>query len=92
LPDVPSFVEAGFSDVTLENWTGLMVPAATPAALIDKISRQVISAVQVPEVAQRLNGLGFEVTGLGPMEFARILQRDTARAREWVSSRNIRPD
>ncbi len=92
LPDVPTFVELGMADMVLENWTGLMMPAGTPAAILDKVSAQAIKAVTTPEVSERLNGMGFSVTGQGRAEFAAILQRDVARWRDIIKARSIKPD
>lgn len=92
LPDVPTFTELGLADVVLENWTGLMMPAGTPAQVVDKVAQQAIRAVTAPDVSERLGTLGFSVTGLGPTEFAAILQRDMARWREVVKARRIHAD
>ena len=92
LPDVPTFAELGLADVVLENWTGLMMPAGTPAQVVDKVAQQAIRAVTAPDVSERLGALGFSVTGLGPAEFATILQRDMARWREVVKARRIHAD
>ena len=92
LPDVPTFTELGLADVVLENWTGLMMPAGTPAQVVDKVAQQAIRAVTAPDVSERLGALGFSVTGLGPAEFATILQRDMARWREVVKARRIHAD
>ena len=92
LPEVPTFAELGLADVVLENWTGLMMPAGTPAQVVDKVAQQAIRAVTAPDVSERLGALGFSVTGLGPAEFATILQRDMARWREVVKARRIHAD
>lgn len=92
LPDVPTFTELGLADVVLENWTGLMMPAGTPAQVVDKVAQQAIRAVTAPDVSERLGALGFSVTGLGPAEFATILQRDVARWREVIKARRIHAD
>lgn len=89
LPDVPTFAEAGLSDVELENWTGLMVPAGTPKPIIDKVSAEAIRAVNAKEVAERVASMGFTPTGLGPAEFGALIKKDVARWRTIVKARNI---
>jgi tripartite-type tricarboxylate transporter receptor subunit TctC len=92
LPDVPTFAELGLPDMELENWTGLMVPAGTPKAIVDKVAIEALRAVKSPEVVERVGLQGFTVTGLGPAEFSAIVQKDMARWREVIKARNIKAD
>lgn len=89
LPDVPTFAETGLPGVELENWTGLMMPAGTPKAIIDKVAAEAIRSVQSREVADRVASMGFTPTGLGPAEFGELIKKDVARWREIVKVRNI---
>lgn len=91
LPDVPTFNESGLPGVELENWTGLMVPAGTPTAIVDKIAASAIRALKLKDISDRVAALGFAPTGLGPTAFADILKKDVARWREIVKTRNIQP-
>lgn len=90
LPDVPTFAEAGLPGVELENWTGLMMPAGTPKAIVDKVSVEVIRSVKSKEVADRVASMGFTPTGLGPAEFGEVIKKDVARWRTIVKARNIK--
>lgn len=92
LPDVPTFAEQGMTDMELENWTGLMVPAGTSKAIIDRIALEAVRTVRTADVAARIGTLGFTVTGLGPAEFAAIVQKDTARWREIIKVRRIKAE
>ena len=89
LPEVPTFTESGLPGVELENWTGLMMPAGTPKAIIDKVSAEVIRSVQSKEVSDRVASMGFTPTGLSPAEFGELIKKDVARWREIVKTRNI---
>ena len=89
LPDVPTFSESGLSGVELENWTGLMMPAGTPKAIIDKVAAEAIRSVKSREVSDRVASMGFTPTGLGPAEFGELIKKDVARWREIVKVRNI---
>ncbi len=89
LPDVPTFAEAGLPGVELENWTGLVMPAGTPQAIIDKVSAEAITSVRSNEVSARVTAMGFTPTGMGPAEFGALIRKDVARWREIVKSRNI---
>ena len=89
LPDVPTFAESGLPGVELENWTGLMMPAGTPKAIIDKVSIEAIKSVKSREISDRVAAMGFTPTGLGPAEFGEVIKKDVIRWREIVKVRNI---
>jgi tripartite-type tricarboxylate transporter receptor subunit TctC len=92
LPEVPTFAELGLAGMELENWTGLVVPAGTPPAVIDKVAGLAVKAVQQAELSERLTSMGFTPTGLGPAEFSALLQKDVARWREIVKVRGIKAE
>ncbi len=74
-PDVPTFRESGY-DIEGSAWYGLFAPAGTPPAAVDKLAQAAIEAVRQPDVRQKLEPLGLEVTGRGPADMARILRAD----------------
>lgn len=89
LPDVPTFAEAGLQGMELENWTALMMPANTPAAIVNKVAPLAIKEVQQPAMKERLASMGFTPTGLGPAEFEAILKKDMERWAKVVKERGI---
>ncbi len=89
LPDVPTFAEVGLPGVELENWTGLMMPAGTPKAIIDRVAAEAIKSVTSKEITDRVGSMGFTSTGLGPAAFGELIKKDVARWREIVKTRNI---
>ncbi len=74
-PDVPTFKESGY-DIEGLAWYGLYAPAGTPKEIVDALSRAAIDAIRQPDVKQRLEPLGLDVTGLGPAELAAIQRAD----------------
>jgi tripartite-type tricarboxylate transporter receptor subunit TctC len=74
-PDVPTFKESGY-DIEGSAWYALFAPAGTPAAVVDPLAKAAIEAIRQPDVRQKLEPLGLEVTGLGPAELATILRAD----------------
>jgi len=74
-PDVPTFKESGY-DIEGLAWYGLYAPAGTPKSIVDALSRAAIDAIRQPDVKQRLEPLGLDVTGLGPAELAAIQRAD----------------
>jgi len=92
LPDVPTFNELGMPSMELENWTGLMMPAGTPKAIVDRVALESVRIVRTADVAARISTLGFTVTGQGPAEFAATVQKDIARWREIIKLRHIKAE
>ena len=68
--ELPTFAEAGVKGVVVENWYGLIAPKATPKPVIDRIAKEVATAMQSPEVQKRLVAEGSEAVGSSPAEFA----------------------
>lgn len=73
LPDVPTFKELGYKDTVLEGWIGFMAPAATPANVVDRISKACESSLQAPDLKAHAQALGFEVDYAGPVEFQNFI-------------------
>jgi tripartite-type tricarboxylate transporter receptor subunit TctC len=74
-PDVPTFRESGY-DIEGLAWYALYAPVGTTREIVDAQSRAAIDAIRQPDVKQRLEPLGLEVTGLGPAELAAIQRAD----------------
>jgi tripartite-type tricarboxylate transporter receptor subunit TctC len=70
LPDVPTLAEAGARDQESDIILGLLVPAGTPQAIIERLNRAIVAIVAMPEVRERLAALGFEPIASSPGEFA----------------------
>lgn len=77
-PEVPTLKESGF-DIEATSWYGLYTPAKTSPEAIERLSRAAIEAVRAPELAQRLQQMGLEPTGLPAAEMARIARTDYER-------------
>lgn len=92
LPEVPTLAEAGVPGVKTEAWFGLVVPAATPRPLIDRLHADAVRVLQDPAVAARLTEYGAEIVGGSPDEFARRIALDIETWRAVVKSGGIKPD
>ncbi len=77
LPEVPTLRESGFPDIDPKPWFGLFAPAGTPAAIIDKIQKDVRSVITEPEFDQReMTGKGYGAVGSTPAEFTQFIKTD----------------
>lgn len=93
LPDVPSLVEAGFPpDSVVMPWFALMAPKGTPEPVIEKINTAVNTALDDPQVKQRLNALNTIVTPMSTAEFAKLLASENARWTKLTEERNIKAE
>ena len=79
LPDTPTFAEAGHKAVAIEAYMGLLAPAGTPQAIINKLNAEVVAILKEKETVQRLTGAGLDVVGSTPAEFAAKLKLDHER-------------
>jgi tripartite-type tricarboxylate transporter receptor subunit TctC len=82
-PNVPTMVEAGLPDFEAGVWFGLVVPAGTPRAVIDKLSAAANKALASDDVVAKLRAQGFEPMGGPPDEFAQFIARETVK---WTAA------
>ncbi|MGE0801841.1 MAG: Bug family tripartite tricarboxylate transporter substrate binding protein [Lautropia sp.] len=92
LPDVPTFAQAGLPAFDVTSWFGLLAPAATPSAIIEKISRDVEKIVRTPEVEARLVDMGMAPLSKSNDEFSAMMKADLKKYAEVIKSNNIKPD
>ncbi len=79
LPDVPTAAEAGYPELSKVNeWYGVLAPAATPRAAIMTLNASIVRALAAPDVQQRLQGLGMSASPSTPEEFQKQIRDDFA--------------
>jgi tripartite-type tricarboxylate transporter receptor subunit TctC len=89
LPDVPTQEEFGIKDANSETFLALFAPAATPAPIQQLLAREVVKALQRPEVQQRYREAGAPVVGGGPEELRARVAREVPIWREVIQVSNI---
>jgi len=92
VPDVPTLDETGLAGFDAATWTGLLAPAATPAAVLDRLNAEVQKALNAPDVRERLVGLGSEVAPMSRADFATYLRNEIAKWAQVVKAAGIRAD
>ena len=90
LPDVPTFEEGGVNGVVVMNWYGIIAPKGTPPALVERLSKQIASAMHSPELGKRLEADSSEAVGSSPGEFAAHIRAEKARWGPVVKQAGIR--
>lgn len=81
LPDVPTMAEAGAPDQEAETMQGVLFPAGTPREIVDRMQREIVRVVALPDVKERLAALGFEAVANTPEEFAAYIR---AEINKWA--------
>lgn len=92
LPDVPTFRELGFESFDAEGWHGLLLPDATPAPIVQKLSDELNRILQLPEVVAKIESFGMLPGGGTPDAFAKSMQDDSAVYEKVIKAANIRLD
>lgn len=92
LPDIASAVEAGTPVLDLKVWFGVLAPATTSAAVVDKLNADFAKALSDPDVRQRLTKLGANIVANSPKEFAGVIAADTERLSKVVKDSGARVD
>ena len=77
-PDLPTLTESGFP-VDTSLWFGLVAPAATPKPVIDRIHDDVVAALKLPDLRERIASQGGDVIGDTPQEFAAFIAAESAK-------------
>lgn len=79
-PEVPTFVESGLKDVVGYGWYGIMVPAGTPAGVVQRLNAETNAAIADPEVKKKAEAVGLQLRGGTPAAFRGFLD---AEAKKW---------
>jgi tripartite-type tricarboxylate transporter receptor subunit TctC len=77
VPELPTMAESGFPGYEAVPWFGLMAPAKTPQAVIDKVHDETVKVLAIPEVRKALENQGLDVIGGTPAEFAEVIRTET---------------
>jgi tripartite-type tricarboxylate transporter receptor subunit TctC len=86
-------VESGFAGFEqCAPWVGMLVPAGTPAAIVNRLSDEMGKALAKAEVVTRLNGLGAEIIGDTPAEFATFLRKDHERWQRVIRTAGVKAE
>lgn len=89
LPEVPTLLEQGVDGYEFPVWNGLFVPASTPPAIVQALSKSVVAALADPDVRNRYEQLGLTPVGSSPEAFTQTVKRDVARFRKLILETGI---
>ena len=92
LPDVPTIAEQGMPNFEAVSWYALMVPAATPRAIVDKLHAESLKMLAKPAIREKFAGLGLEPGGGTPQALAATIQTETLRWADVIQKKNIKAE
>ena len=90
LPDVPTLAESGAPDQESDIIAGLLAPGGTPPEIVDRLHREIVKVVAMPDVRARLSALGFEPIGSTPKQFAERIRSEIDKWAKVIRAAGIK--
>ena len=90
LPDLPTMAESGYPGYEAVPWFGLMAPAGTPVAVTDKLYKETLRILALPDVKGKLEGLGVQLVGNTPAQFANLVRTELPAWGKVIKDAGIR--
>lgn len=76
IPAVPTIAESGLPGFEVTDWQGILVPAGTPKAIINRLNTEIIGVLELADVRERISGLGAQVLTSTPAQMAEYIRKD----------------
>ncbi len=92
LPDVPTIAEAGVPGYQAVLWTGMFAPAKTPRSIIERLNKEVVRILHVPDFRERVSSLGSDVVGSTPDELGKFLASEIGKWAEVAKIAGFKSD
>jgi tripartite-type tricarboxylate transporter receptor subunit TctC len=90
LQQVPAFAEAGVKEMVIYSWQAIVAPKGLPSALKAKLHADLVATIRDPSVRSKFTGIGFEIVGNSPEEFAKFQRQEYARWKKLIETRKIK--
>ena len=91
-PEVPTIAESGVPGFEVQNWQGIVVPARTPAAIIERLNREILKVLAGASMIEVLAAQGLDPAGTTPAQFDKLIRNEIDRWRKLVKSAGIHVD
>ncbi|MCA0326078.1 MAG: tripartite tricarboxylate transporter substrate binding protein [Proteobacteria bacterium] len=92
LPQVPTMGEAGLKNFVVEQWQAVFAPAGTPAPVVDRLNRELNTALKDPAIVALADKLGITLVGGTPKQLGDLQKADSAKWAEVIRAGNIKAD
>jgi tripartite-type tricarboxylate transporter receptor subunit TctC len=90
-PDAPTIAESGVPGFYWITWAGMLAPSKTPRAIVDKLNRNIVAAMELADVRQRYAAMGADPTPSTPAELDRMIDSEITRVGELARKAGIKP-
>ncbi len=90
IPDVPTAIESGVAGIDSDTKQGFLAPAGTPKEIVDRMHREVMKLMQLPDVKDRMATLGFDIVADSQQDFARTVNEEIAKWGKAIRAAKIR--
>jgi len=90
LPNVPTFIESGFKDISVMSWIGILAPAKTPRPIVLEINKALNEILNSEQAKEKLSGLGIIITPTSPEMFAEQIKVDLSLYEKIVKTAGIK--
>lgn len=91
IPELPTIAESGYPGYEAATWYGVLAPAGTPAPIVRKLNAEISRILKLPEVRERMTGVGAEPVGSTPEEFAAYIKSEVAKWAKVIKESGVRP-
>lgn len=92
LADVPTIAEAGLTGFRFDSWGAIFVPAKTPRAIVNKLNREITTALRLPDIEKRMRALGAEPAPTTPAELDKFIIQELATIQKLAKLAGIKPE
>ena len=89
IPEFPTIAESGFPGFEAVSWFGLLAPAGTPAAIVNKLHQETVKVLGQPDMRARFSQMGLDTVGNTPNELAAIVRSDVAKWTKVIKDAGI---
>ena len=91
-PDVPTLAESGLPGFEVGSWQGVFAPAGTPAPIVKRLNAEIVKILNMPDVSEKLGGLGAEIVADSPEEFAALVKAEVVKWSDVVRKSGAKVD
>ena len=92
VPDVPTVAESGLPGFSSVTWFGILGPANTPKAVVDRVNAEANKVLALPEIQARFAQMGFDPAGGTPAQFAQTMERDSQKWSKVIHDAGVKPE
>jgi tripartite-type tricarboxylate transporter receptor subunit TctC len=92
VPELPTIAESGFPKFEATAWYGVLAPAGTPPAIVTRLHDEIVRALKMPDVKERLEYVGFEIVGGTPAAFGAYIKTEIKKWAPVVKASGAKPE